>query len=82
MMNRETGEVIGDTIGNAIEVDAEESGLAMGRYLRVKVMLDIHKPLMRGGKQLWCPLRYEFLPNFCYACGLLGHVEKAFENSS
>lgn len=29
-----------------------------------------------NGKTQWSPLEYEFLPNFCYICGLLGHVDR------
>jgi hypothetical protein len=68
----------------ATEVDDDER--AVGRYLRVKVKLDITKPLMRGvtvfvgeneDKPLWCSVEYEFLlPDFCYICGLIGHVDK------
>jgi len=44
--------------------------------------LDVRKPLMRGvtvcvGKEekpLWCPVEYEFLPDFCYTCGIIGHT--------
>jgi hypothetical protein len=48
------------------------------------VKLVITKPLMRGtmveagdeGKLKWCPFEYEFLPNFCFICGIIGHVDK------
>ena len=23
----------------------------------------------------WCPLVYEYLPDFCYICGIIGHTE-------
>jgi hypothetical protein len=84
MMNAATGKAIGDKLGKMLEVDAEEDGSAVGSYLRVKVQVDIQKPLQRGvtlehddkGNRGWCPIRYEFLPNFCYECGMLGHVDK------
>jgi len=48
--------------------------------LRIEVKLDIGKALwgdddgsIVGGKDCWCPTKYEFLPIFCYVCGLLGH---------
>jgi hypothetical protein len=50
---------------------------------RVRVRLDITKPLCRGrkvqlgkGKLGWLTFKYERLPNFCYVCGLLTHGEK------
>ncbi|CAN6246699.1 unnamed protein product [Urochloa humidicola] len=84
MMNKATGEAIGEEIGTFMAMDMDEDGTVMGRYLRVKVKLDIRKPLMRGvtvfageeEKPLWCPLEYEFLPDFCYTCGLIGHTDK------
>ncbi|KAE8804478.1 retrotransposon unclassified [Hordeum vulgare] len=26
--------------------------------------------------ELWCRFEYEFLPDFCYTCGRLGHIDK------
>jgi len=48
------------------------------------VKIDIRKPLRRGilvegedgEEDCWCLIKYEFIPNFCYSCGCLGHVEK------
>lgn len=28
-------------------------------------------------ESLWCPIVYEFLPDFCYTCGIIGHTDKA-----
>jgi hypothetical protein len=55
MMNKAVGEAIGEEIGEFME---------MGRFLRIKIRLDICKPLMRGvilnvgdeNKEMWCPL--------------------------
>lgn len=85
MMNKAVGEAIGSEIGSFISMDLDEDGTTLGRYLRIKVRLDIRKPLMRGvtvflgekeDKPAWCPVEYEFLPDFCYTCGLIGHIDK------
>ncbi|KAI5007877.1 hypothetical protein ZWY2020_008925 [Hordeum vulgare] len=47
-MNRHTGERIGDDFHELLEVDVGHDGRAMGKYLCVKVKLDITVPLMRG----------------------------------
>lgn len=65
-------------------LEAEDDDMAVGRYLRIKVRPDICKPLMRGvmvygkedDKPFWCPLEYEFLSDFCFTCGLIGHTDK------
>lgn len=86
MMNRSTAEALGKEIGKFVEADVGRDGKVVGSFLRVKVRLDIRVPLMRGitilvGKEgqevnRWCPLQYEFLPDFCYICGLLGHTDR------
>nr|XP_051211404.1 uncharacterized protein LOC127328880 [Lolium perenne] len=84
MMSKATGELIGDRIGEYMEVEADANGMAIGKCLRVKVRMNILKPLMRGtlvkvdevGRTIWCNFEYEYLPDFCFVCGLLGHVEK------
>lgn len=30
-----------------------------------------------GKPDRWCPLVYEYLPDFCYICGIIGHTEKS-----
>lgn len=84
MMNKETGEMIGNEVGAFVDMDLEEDGSAVGQYLRIKVRLNITKPLMRGVSlvvedgeaPLWCPMVYEYLPDFCYSCGIVGHIDK------
>lgn len=56
--------------------------MAVGRVLRIKVLIDIRKPLMRGitakvesMEKKWCSFPYEFLPDFCYTCGHIGHID-------
>lgn len=84
MMNARTAEAIGDEIGEFLEANADDGCVVIGRFLRIKVRIDIRKPLMQGvtviadsnGLERWCPLAYEHLPDFCYICGLLGHTDK------
>jgi hypothetical protein len=84
MMKKETGEIFGERIGDFMEMDGVEDGMAFGKCLRVKVRMNINKPLMRGtlvevdehGRTIWCNFEYEFLPNFCFICGFLGHIDK------
>lgn len=84
MMNKETGAAIGNEVGDFVCMELEEDGIAVGQFLRIKVKLNITKPPMRGislvtdenEKPLWCPLVYEFLPEFCYLCGIIGHTDK------
>ncbi|KAM0852301.1 hypothetical protein ACQ4PT_051857 [Festuca glaucescens] len=84
MMDRETGGTIGDEVGEFMEVEVGDDGFAKGKFLRVKVRINIKKPLMRGimldvGKEkagLWCRFEYEYLPDFCFRCGLLDHIDR------
>jgi hypothetical protein len=50
LMNRSTAQAIGDEVGTFMEMEAEAESdeILVGRFLRVKVRLDIRKPLMRG----------------------------------
>lgn len=79
MMNKAIGRAIGGEVGEFMQMESEKDGTAVGQFLRIKVRLDIRKPLMRGvtlslakgKKEIWCPLVYEFLPYFCYTCGII-----------
>ena len=65
--------------------DQEDDGVG-GEFLRVRVSMDITKPLPRccklkcDGKHIgWALLNFERLPNFCNWCGRVNHVEKDCE---
>ena len=82
-MIREVGEDIGRAIGHLLEVDVPANGLGWGKYLRIRVEMDVREPLLRGrivqeeqGEGVapyWVDFKYEHLPIFCYRCGRLGH---------
>uniref|UniRef100_A0A803PL05 Reverse transcriptase domain-containing protein n=1 Tax=Cannabis sativa TaxID=3483 RepID=A0A803PL05_CANSA len=51
-------------------------------YLRIRVTVNIDLPLKRriklkktNGDWLWCQFEYEFVPTFCFICGIIGHSE-------
>ena len=85
-LTQEIGEVVGNIIGTTIRVaDLEDVGEGC-EFLRVRVAMNITKPLPRccklrsEGKHIgWALLKFEHLPNFCYWCGRVDHVEKDCE---
>ena len=62
--------------GTAGVVDKNMEGDSMGDgFVRVRVKVDISKPLCRGrvislenGKEIWVSFKYERLSNLCYWC--------------
>ncbi|XP_042964596.1 uncharacterized protein At4g02000-like [Carya illinoinensis] len=81
--NEYVGKLIGDTLGKVIEVDLDYDDLAWGEYMRVRLALDITKPLLQRKKislgdhrDYWVRFTYERLPDFCYQCGSLGHSHR------
>ena len=71
----------GGNIGKVLDV--EYSGVAWDKSARIKVLLDVSKPLRRilkirntKGSVVVVELKYERLPIFCYACGHVGHIER------
>lgn len=65
------------------DVAIPENGSKDGRYIRLKVLMSINKPLPRGklikmgSEEKWIEFRYENLPYVCYYCGILGHTERS-----
>ncbi|KAL0002242.1 hypothetical protein SO802_016023 [Lithocarpus litseifolius] len=77
---RETGRAIGASMGEVLDIDVVESGVHWGKFLRVRVLIDVTKKIVRGkriviegGEQRWVAFKYERLPNFCYHFGLFSH---------
>lgn len=82
-MSQEAGKDIGNRIGKFIEVDKRSWQSDQAKFMRVRVDLEIDKPLRRGGyiistdgERLWLSFKYERLPTICFICGKLGHVNK------
>lgn len=81
-MTKSVGSKIGESLGSLEEVDVASNGVGWGRYLKIRVTLDLTKPLERGralqfeGKSIWVNFRYEQLPIFCFNCGRIIHGGK------
>ncbi|KAL5746872.1 hypothetical protein ACOSQ2_024169 [Xanthoceras sorbifolium] len=81
-MNRDTEIYLGSLIGEVKEIDKGGSGDCLGKFIRVNII----KPLKRGLRVVVgdndniCNVMvcYERLPNFCYSCGLIGHLVRDF----
>uniref|UniRef100_A0A803P9U5 Zinc knuckle CX2CX4HX4C domain-containing protein n=1 Tax=Cannabis sativa TaxID=3483 RepID=A0A803P9U5_CANSA len=81
-----TDTVAGDLanyIGKFVASD-EKNFLGLWRdYLRVRVSIDITKPLKRrmklrntDGVEFWSNFKYEHIPTICFVCGIVGHSER------
>lgn len=83
-MSEEVGMMLGNHIGTAISVDKDATGRCFDSFLRVRVIIDITRPLLRGSKirlgsqaeASWVEFRYERLPEFYFGCGRRGHGVK------
>lgn len=73
---------LGSLVGRFEKVDTDDEGMCWGRTLRVRVSIDVKKPLRRVvklkvgsmGEETLIPVTYEKLMGFCYECGKLGYV--------
>ncbi|KAG8382923.1 hypothetical protein BUALT_Bualt05G0130300 [Buddleja alternifolia] len=81
-ITKEIAELLGNRIGRFVGLNMGESGVLRGHILRMWVTLNVTKPLPRftilripgGGDPIRVDFSYERLGNFCYLCGILGHV--------
>lgn len=77
---------IGDVIGKFEETDPKDHH-RLGRFLRIKVEIDLTKPMKRGtvvrfqGKDLRVFFKFERLPIFCFVCGRIGHQIRECEET-
>jgi hypothetical protein len=78
-MSREVGSKIGSSVGEVEDIDMMEDEAGWGEFLRVKVLMDLSKPIPRGRKlhlpnqTTWVAFKFERLPKFCFKCGVMRH---------
>lgn len=74
---------IGSYLGEFIQADSRNFDGLWKSFMRIRVSLDITKPLKRkmkikkaDGDWFWADFKYERLPTFCFICRIIGHAEK------
>ncbi|KAL9674710.1 hypothetical protein QQ045_002909 [Rhodiola kirilowii] len=79
--DKECGEKLAGYIGKFIKVGQSESDGARKRFIRVRVEIEVDKPIITGfflrrleRGPLWVSVKYERLPEGCAKCGRLCHA--------
>ena len=72
MLDPETAIELGETLGEVLTDEAKKE-MVGGDFVRVRVRIDVSKPLSRGrrvvldeGTETWVSFKYKKLSNFCY----------------
>jgi hypothetical protein len=72
-MSHEYASALGKAVGMVEQVAEDEEERGREGCMRIRVKIDISKPLCRGrkamlasGKEIWISFKYERLPNLCY----------------
>ncbi|KAL5854486.1 hypothetical protein ACOSQ4_004288 [Xanthoceras sorbifolium] len=87
-MNCKVARLIAEEVGTIVDFPMDSKDL-WGKFLRIKVRIDITKPLKRGIRMrlenfdtmITALIKYERLPDFCYGCGFIGHSVRECHNS-
>ncbi|KAL8128213.1 hypothetical protein AgCh_014971 [Apium graveolens] len=74
---------IGAAVGGFIKSDPANIDGPWKQYARIRVTLDVEKPIKRrmklkrdGNAWSWINFKYERLGTFCFVCGRIGHSER------
>lgn len=82
-MTEKVVQEVGNYIGTFVESCQSNFTCIWREFLRVRVKVDLEKPLKRrmkvrkaGNEWFWIVFKYENAPTFCFICGILGHSDK------
>lgn len=82
-MSETVGKQLGNFFGEFLEYDAKNNSSIWREYMRVKIRLDVRKPLKRkkkitrkNGTEFIVHCKYERLGDFCFKCGSVSHTER------
>lgn len=82
-MTEAVGQQLGNFFGSFVQYDPKNNSSIWRECMRIKIMLDVRKPLKRrkkikrkNGSEFVVSCKYERLGDFCFACGLVTHTER------
>lgn len=84
-MTHQMGKFLGNHMGDCVLTDQSRKEEQFGSILRIRIQLDIRKPLRRyvalqlEGQTLSVDIQYEKLPLTCFLCGIMVHVKDQCE---
>lgn len=77
------GKQLGNFFGDFMEYDARNNASIWRDYMRVRIKIDVRKPLKRkkkiikkDGSEIVVECKYERLGEFCFSCGLVSHTDR------
>lgn len=85
-MSRANAEIIGRRFGKLLALETSPDNILLARsFLRVRVEINLAQPLPKGfwlrrkneNRDIWISYKYENLPDYCYACGRIGHDNRS-----
>lgn len=88
-MTKKNAKMIGNLFSKLLRYESFTRTNIIGtKYLRLQVEVEVSIPLPVGffhnmrkwGR--WISFQYERLPDLCYQCGILGHVEKNYSTTA
>ncbi|KAF8369466.1 hypothetical protein HHK36_032518 [Tetracentron sinense] len=79
-ITRRIGMQLGSDIGCMEDVDIPFGGILGGKFLRIRVRINLNRPLVqfviakrKNVEPRFLEVKYERLPIFCFKCGKIGH---------
>lgn len=82
-MSETVGQQLGNFFGEFVQYDAKNNSSIWREYMRIKIRLDVRKPLKRkkkivkkDGKEIIVNCKYERLGDFCFSCGMVTHTDR------
>ncbi|CAI0394249.1 unnamed protein product [Linum tenue] len=75
--HREVLFALGNLIGRTVKLDYHTEKLERGKFARLAIELDMTKPLPTRIRLdgFWQQVLYENIPQICFQCGRIGHLE-------